>query len=89
MADVEIVNDASARSLCRPSSLALKRQGQGFGLLVLVEPTLITKGAKESCLLVTELCELSHDASGADLACLVAWEPTPPVLVVGLVEKES
>lgn len=87
--DAEVVNDAFADSLCRPPCLALNGQGQGLDLLVLVEPALITEGAKESCPLGTELCELNHDVYGVDLACLVSWEPTLPVLAAGLVEKES
>jgi hypothetical protein len=55
MADVEVVDDTSSGSLCRPPGLALKWQGQSLGPLVLVEPALITKGAKESCLLGTEI----------------------------------
>jgi hypothetical protein len=89
MADAEVINDASAGSLCCPPSLALKRQGEGLGLLVLVEPALITKGAKESCLLGMKLCEINHDVYGAGLAFLVAWELTPPVLAACLVENES
>jgi hypothetical protein len=89
MADAEVINDASTGSLCRPPSVTLKWQGQGLGLMVLVEPALITKGARESCLLEMELFELMHDVSGACLACLVAWKPTPSVRAVRLVEKES
>jgi hypothetical protein len=46
MADAEVVNDSFAGSLYHPPSLALQRQGQGLGLLVLIEPALITKGQR-------------------------------------------
>jgi hypothetical protein len=70
MADADVIHDASAGSLCRPPSFALKRQGQGLGLMVLVEPALITKEALESCPLGTELGELSHDVGAQALLVL-------------------
>jgi hypothetical protein len=83
MAEAEVDNDASTGSLCRPPILAPKWQGQSLGLMVLVDPALIIKGEKESCLLRMELCELSHDVSSAGLSCLVAREPTPLILAAG------
>jgi hypothetical protein len=59
MAGDEVIDDAYAGSLCHPPNLALKRQGQGLGSLVLVEPALITKEAMESFLLGIELLSSS------------------------------